>query len=130
MARLYAGESTAFDSQRARRAALWLLAHPEAGGTWHIEAEGQAAGYLVVTVCVSLEFEGRFALLDELYLDGPFRGRGLGAQAVEFAAEWARAQGMRALRLEVSPGNVTAQGLYRKCGFLPCRCRLMTRWLR
>jgi GNAT superfamily N-acetyltransferase len=114
--RLYASEAIAFHPAAAP-AAEWLLSHPEAGAMWLIEAEGQPAGYLVLTVCVSLEFHGRFALLDELYIDQPFRGRSLGSQAVEFAAQWARSQGMRALRLEVAHDNAAALALYRQSGF-------------
>ncbi len=127
--RLYAGESIGFVPETARADAAWLLSHPEAGAMWLIEADGQSAGYLVLTVCASLEFHGRFALLDELYLDGPFRGSGLGAQAVEFAAHWARSQGMRALRLEVAHENAAALALYRKASFIDHHRHLLTKWL-
>ena len=64
MARLYERDALSFDPARSRRAAEWLLANPDAGGIWTIEAEGQAAGYIVLTVSVSLEFHGPFCLLD------------------------------------------------------------------
>ena len=127
--RLYASEAIAFVPETARAAAEWLLSHPEAGAMWLIEADGQSAGYLVLTVCASLEFHGRFALLDELYIDEPFRGRGLGSQAVEFASQWTRSQGMRALRLEVAHDNTAALALYRKSGFRTHGRELITRWL-
>ncbi len=127
--RLYASEAITFDLAAARAPTEWLLSHPEAGAMWLIEAEGQSAGYLVLTVCASLEFQGRFALLDELYVDQPFRGRGLGSQAVEFAAQWTRSQGMRALRLEVADDNAAALALYRKSGFRSHGRELFTRWL-
>jgi GNAT superfamily N-acetyltransferase len=125
MSRLYAQDELAFDAERARRASEWLVANPDLGGIWLIEE----AGYLAITVCVSLEFHGRFALLDELYLDEPWRGRGLGAEAVEFAAAWARSRGFAALRLETAHDNLRAQSLYRKSGFLLHDRHLMTRWL-
>jgi len=126
---LYAAESIPFDSVRARGSAVWLLEHRDDGAIWLIEANGQAAGYLVLTVCVSLEFHGRFALLDELFLDEPYRAHGLGRQAVEFAARWAGSQGMHALRLEAGHENAAALGLYRKCGFLDHGRHLLTKWL-
>ncbi len=129
MSRLYGQDGIPFDSSRTRVTAEWLLAHPDSGGIWTVEAEGSTAGYLVMTVCVSLEFHGRFALLDELYLEEPFRGRGLGAQAIEFAAQWARARGMAAVRLETAHDNLRAQNLYRKCGFILHDRYLMTKWL-
>lgn len=129
MSRLYAGEAIAFEPGRARAAAEWLLGHPEAGGLWLVKDQDGLAGYLAVTVCASLEFRGRFALLDELYIDEPFRGRGLGKDAVEFAAEWARRQGMAALRLEAGHENAAALALYRRTGFVEHGRHIMTRWL-
>jgi GNAT superfamily N-acetyltransferase len=129
MSRLYGQDGLPFDAARSRATAEWLLAHPDSGGIWTIEVEGAAAGYLVMTVCASLEFHGPFALLDELYLEEPCRGRGLGAQAIEFAAQWAQARGMAAVRLETAHDNLRAQSLYRKCGFILHDRFLMTKWL-
>ena len=129
MSRLYAQDALPFDAARARLAAEWLAANPDSGGVWLIESAAEPAGYLVLTVCASLEFHGRFALLDELYLDPPWRGLGLGAQAVEFGAAWARSRGMSALRLETAHDNLRAQTLYRKSGFLLHDRHLMTKWL-
>jgi GNAT superfamily N-acetyltransferase len=129
MSRLYGQDGLPFNAARTRATAEWLLARPDFGGIWTIEAEGSAAGYIVITVCASLEFHGRFALVDELYLEEPWRGRGLGAQAIEFAAQWARDCGMAAVRLETAHENLRAQGLYRKCGFILHDRHLMTKWL-
>jgi diamine N-acetyltransferase len=129
MSRLYGQDSLPFDAGRARAASEWLLARPDTGGIWSIEAGAQPAGYIVMTVCASLEFHGPFALLDELYLEEPWRGRGLGAQAIDFAAQWALARGMAAVRLETAHDNLRAQSLYRKCGFIVHDRHLMTKWL-
>jgi GNAT superfamily N-acetyltransferase len=129
MSRLYGQDGLPFDAARVRGTAEWLLAHPDSGGIWTIEADGAAAGYIVMTVCASLEFHGRFALLDELYLEEPWRGRGLGARAIEFAAQWAQARGMAAVRLETAHDNLRAQRLYRKRGFVLHDRHLMTKWL-
>ena len=129
MAGLYHRDSPPYDVDRAGRTCEWLLAHPELGGIWVIEAEGHDAGYLIVTICVSIEFHGRFALLDEVYLDEAFRGRGLGAAAVEFASQWARERGLKAIRLETAHDNLRAQALYKRCGFILHDRHLMTKWL-
>lgn len=129
MSRLYEQDVLPFDTDRARRVAEWLLANPDAGGIWLIEAEGADAGYLALTVCVSLEFHGRFALLDELYIDRPWRGLGIGGEAIEFAAQWARDRGLAAMRLEVAADNAHGQHVYRKCGFGRDERHIMTKWL-
>lgn len=130
MSALYGQDHLAYDAARAVRVCEWLLANPEWGGIWILQAEGRDAGYMAITVCSSIEFHGRLALLDELYIDSSCRNRGLGPAAVEFAAEWARARGYAALRLEVAAGNAHAQHVYRKNGFLlHDDRRLMTKWL-
>ena len=129
MNRLYTGAGGVHDRAGARRAAEWLFAHPQIGGVWFIEAEGETAGYLVVTSCYSLEFGGAFGLLDELYFDERWRGQGLGAEAIAFAEAWCRERGMRALRLEVELNNQRALRLYSRQGFRSHHRDLMTKWL-
>jgi GNAT superfamily N-acetyltransferase len=126
---LYAHDGLPYDLERARHTCEWLLANPDHGGIWLIQSGGRDAGYLIVTVCVSIEFRGRFALLDELYLDVAFRGQGLGAEAVEFASAWAHARGFSAIRLETAQDNLPAQTLYKKCGYILHDRYLMTKWL-
>jgi GNAT superfamily N-acetyltransferase len=126
-AQLYAREPGAWDRQHARRAAEELIADAGRGGIWLLEVEGEAAGYLVLTVCFSLEFGGRFCLVDELFVADEWRGRGIGTQALEFAGQWAREQGMEALRLEVWTGNAGAIRLYQRAGYALEERHLMTR---
>jgi len=128
MARLYEQDKS-YDPVRARAVSEWLLENPECGGIWLIEAEGADAGYMVLTICVSIEFHGRFALLDELYLDPPWRGQGIGTQAIEFAAGWAGSRAMTALRLEAGTDNAHGIHVYRKAGFNLDPRHLMTRYL-
>jgi diamine N-acetyltransferase len=129
MARLYRHDPSHFDPARALRVSEWLLDNPDWGGIWILEAEGRDAGYMVLTVCASIEFHGRMALLDELYVDDEFRGRGCGPEAIDFASEWARARGFTALRLELAADNAHALHVYRKAGFYLHHRHLMTKWL-
>lgn len=115
MTQLY--EAGGYDEDRQRRAIESLLEAPEHGGTWLIQADGRPAGYLVLTVCHSLEFHGRYALVDELFVDAQYRGAGIGTQALAFAEAWARGRGFRTMRLEVGHSNPGALRLYRRYGF-------------
>jgi GNAT superfamily N-acetyltransferase len=128
-AQFYAREDVDWDRERAGRAAAELIAHPELGGIWLIESDGEAAGYFVLTVCFSLEFGGSFGLLDEVFVAESWRGRGFGTAAIEFAAAWCRERGMQALRLEVWTGNSGAIRLYERAGFALEQRHLMTRRL-
>ena len=129
MGKLYSEAGATHDRERARRAAEWLMANPEFGGVWLIELDGETAGYLCVTVCYSLEFDGRFALLDELYLKPAWRGQGIGSQAIGFAEGWSRGRGLAAIRLEVAHTNLRALELYQRQGFKAHERYLMTKWL-
>ncbi|MBZ5619141.1 MAG: GNAT family N-acetyltransferase [Acidobacteriia bacterium] len=129
MAQLYQHDPIAWDEDRARKATHGLLAASDSGGVWLIQVDGTTVGYLVLTIGYSLEFHGRYALLDELFVEEQWRSQGIGAQALGFAEEQCRSRGLKALRLEVGRENLRALELYRRSGFeLPDRY-LMTKFV-
>lgn len=130
MRRFYTEEALDYREARARHALEHLAAHPEAGGFWFIEADGRAVGYFVLTVCHSLEFGGRFALLDEFFVDAAHRGAGTGALALARIEEEAARLGVEALRLEVDRANARVRAFYQRSGFAAHPRDLMTKWLR
>ena len=99
------------------------------GGVWLIRSGASAVGYVVLTLGYSIEFRGRDAFLDELYLRPEARGRGAGRKALEFVEGVCRSLGVRALHLEVERANAGAQALYRKAGFVDPDRYLMTKWV-
>ena len=129
MREFYRHEGMAWDERAARAALRGVLADPSAGRGVLIEQDGAVAGYLVVCFGFSLEFQGRDAFVDELYVREAFRGRGLGTRALEVAADLCRENGVRALHLEVERRNTRAQEIYRKAGFRDRDYYLMTRRL-
>lgn len=126
---LYEAEHMAFDEARAARTLDGLLADPSQGRAWMVERDGQPIGYAVLTLGYSLEFGGRFALLDELFIQEEHRGAGVGRRALARIAEVCRELGLVAVRLEVERANRVAQELYRKVGFETHDRDLMTWWL-
>jgi ribosomal protein S18 acetylase RimI-like enzyme len=117
------------DPAAAQRALRQLLASPEAGAVWVAEFEGEPIGYLALTYGFSLEYHGRDAFIDELYVAPSHRGRGIGREALEVAEAACRVRGIGALHLEVERSNVRAESLYRRAGFRDQDRRLMTRRL-
>lgn len=129
---LYECEHIPFDEARAARALGGLLADPSLGGVWIVERPGAPAGpigYAVLTVGYSLEFGGRFALLDELFIREEHRGAGAGRQVLARIEEICRGLGLEAVRLEVDRSNRVARELYRKAGFAAHDRDLMTLWI-
>lgn len=113
----YAFDHLAFDEAIARRALEELVGDSSLGRVWLIEAEREVAGYAVLAFGFSLEYHGRDAFIDELYLSEAFRGRGLGKRVIAFLESYCREHGIRALHLEVERENTAAQELYRRTGF-------------
>ena len=102
---------------RGRAAIHGLVADASRGRLWLIEPGGETAGYVALTFGWSLEYLGRDAFIDDLYLRAPFRGRGLGTRVMEQVEAEARAHDVQALHLEVGRDNRAGQALYFRRGF-------------
>ena len=129
MRQYYLFDHIPFDERTARIAVSELVQDPRLGRAWLIKADGSPVGYVFLAFGFILEFGGRDAFVDELYLAPEFRGRGIGELALAFVEKEARLLGLRALRLEVSKGNLRAIGLYHKAGFEAHDRLLMTKVL-
>lgn len=129
MREFYAHERLEY-GPRVEAALAALLAEPAHGLAWLLRApDGRDAGYLVLTWGWSLEFGGRFGLVDELYVAPGFRGAGAGSRALAAAAGACLDAGALAVRLEVDHANPGAEALYRRMGFGRHDRHIMTRRL-
>ncbi len=128
MRQYYAFDRIPFHVRWARQALARLLADEALGRVWLIQWQGETVGYACVCFGFGLEF-GRDAFLDELFVQEPFRGKGIGRAAVEFAAAACPGLGIQALHLVVTPDNERARRLYEKLGFEDQHRRMMTRWI-
>jgi ribosomal protein S18 acetylase RimI-like enzyme len=115
--------------ERLRPAVEELMDDQSLGRLWLIDAGRSGVGYLVAVWGYSLEWHGRDAFVDELYVEPPFRSRGIGSRALALAEEECRSAGIRALHLEVERPNTRAQELYRRLGYRDHDRYLMTKIL-
>jgi len=129
MREFYAVEHLAFDEGAAREALALILNRRAYGLVYVMRVGEEVAGYVVLAFGFSLEFRGRDALVDELYVREAFRGRGVGRAALSMLEEVCREEGVRALHLEVDRTNVRAQRLYRGAGYVDHDRYLLTKWL-
>ena len=118
-----------FEEEVARSSLRKSFLDPGLASAYLILLDQDLAGYFVLTFCFSLEFHGRFGLLDELYVRERFRKQNLGRSAVEFAEEICRKTGIKALRLETAHSNTAAQSLYESTGFTRDERYLFTKWM-
>ncbi len=129
MKEFYTHERISFRKNDARRALTQILSNRSLGVIYLVKSGQDVAGYLVLTFGFSLEFKGRDAIVDELYLRESFRGKGLGKKCLRLAEKLCRSEGIRAIHLEVERANKRAQALYRKTGYRDHDRYLLTKWL-
>jgi len=129
MRQLYEHDGTPFDEAAARRAIDGIVRDRSLGRVWMIGDGGETFGYVVLTLGYSLEYRGRDAFVDELFIHASRRRQGLGSKTLRFVERACRELGVRALHLEAERRNVAAQELYRKYGFVDHDRYLMTKWI-
>jgi GNAT superfamily N-acetyltransferase len=74
-------------------------------------------GYLALGLGFSIKAGGRDAFIDELYIEPPVQGRGIGRRALLFAEQVCRELGVQRVCLEVERENARAKRLYNLLGF-------------
>jgi GNAT superfamily N-acetyltransferase len=129
MRRYYAEDGYPFDDSEARQAVSGLIRDDNLGRLWVIPSQARIIGYLAVTLGFSLEYRGRDAFIDELFVAEEARGKGLGRAALEIAEAYCRERGVKALHLEVERHREAAFELYRRNGFEAHDRYLMTKML-
>ena len=125
----YAFDGHGFDREKARAALTVLLRDSKLGLAWLILDGSVAVGYVVLCFGYSLEWLGRDAFVDELYLLEEYRGRGWGRKTMQFVEEEARAAGIRTLHLEVVGQNTAALEIYQKLGFTQHESTFLSKWI-
>lgn len=82
MRRYYAEDGYPFVEADAREAVSGLIRDDNLGRLWSIQDRGRVIGYLAVTLGFSLEYRGRDAFIDELFVMEEARGKGPGARSL------------------------------------------------
>jgi GNAT superfamily N-acetyltransferase len=88
---------------------------------------GRTVGVAAMSFGWPVEHAGRGAWLEELYVRPEARGRGTGTRLLEAALDLARAQGVRAVDLEIERGHQRVASLYLRHGFRPLE---RARWVK
>jgi ribosomal protein S18 acetylase RimI-like enzyme len=117
MEEFYAETRFPFDGDAARRAFSQLLDDDSLGCVWLAEVERTAVGYIVMTLGFSMEFAGRDAFVDDLFVRAAQRGGGFGSALLDTLISECRRRDVRAVHLEVAPDNPRAKRLYASRGF-------------
>lgn len=129
MSEFYVDQGLHFDEKVADSALKLLFSNEFFGKIYIIYISDKIIGYLVVTFGFSLEYRGRDAFIDELYIQEQYRRQGIGKKALQLAEKICREQGIQAVHLEVERENTQARALYGKVGFTNRDRYLLTKWL-
>jgi len=121
--------SVSFNVSIAHKNLSELLNNPHFGILYLARDQQAPVAYLVICFDFSLEYRGKGAWIDELFVEPAHRGKGIGTQLLDLAESDSLEQGAQALHLEVNHGNPAIE-LYRRRGFLDHHRYLMTKWLR
>lgn len=108
-------QARGFDLLRARPDATILLA----------EEDGRVVGMCTVQLTASTARGGLSAGVEDVVVDAPSRGRGVGRALLAAAAAWARGRGAVRIALLADETNLPALDFYDRLGFT--RTRLV--WL-
>lgn len=103
-------------AEKIRGTVAELAAHPDKGTIVIFAEEGAVAGYAIVIYRWSNEYGGDIALVDELYVKPPWRGKGVASAFLDHVPGL-RPGRIKGIQLEVHPGNGRALALYRSLGF-------------
>jgi len=105
------------DAERAAGVGPLLQPGASLGRIWLVRQRGEVVGYAALCFGYSIEFRGRDAFVDELFIVEQARGRGLGSRLLERMKEEAARLGIVALHLEVAHSNRAARRFYESTGF-------------
>lgn len=120
--------SELFDESSVRHNLLELLRNSSYGFVYLACDEKSIIGYLIICFDYSLEYRGKGAWVDELFVQHNFRGQGIGTLLLDLAESASREHRAQFLHLEVSHGNKALE-LYRRRGFVDHQRYLMSKSL-
>lgn len=108
-----------------RAALTTLLENDTLGFCLLAEEEGRPLGFADIVFTWTLEYGGKTAWLEELYVLPEWRNAGIGAQLLDAVIVGAKNLGCKAIDLEVEEEHQRAENLYQRKGFHPLSRR---RW--
>lgn len=125
MVDFYAIDGYPIDKETTTNLFFEFLNKPESGKCFIIKHNNKICGYTILVQFFSFEMTGNVLLLDELYIDSNFQGKGIGKKAMEFIKNYSKENNYKKIVLEVEPHNQRAIQLYEKEQFKKHKRHLM-----
>lgn len=103
--------------ERQRRGLQRMLEDPARRLVLVAEVDGAVVGMVTVQLVVSTAEGGDSGLVEDMVIDEPHRGAGLGRRLLEAAEAWARTRGATRLQLLADLANEPALRFYARMGW-------------
>ncbi|MBN1898898.1 MAG: GNAT family N-acetyltransferase [Spirochaetes bacterium] len=129
MKELYQCHNLDLNTSQARQALDLLIENSNYGRIWLILQNEKVIGYMVLTFGFSLEYFGKDAFLDEIFIREDYRSLDIGQKAYQYLEKTAKKMGIKAIHLEVKDKNTFTSSRYRKWGFKEHKSHLLTKWI-
>lgn len=117
MVDFYAIDGYPINKQNTTNLFFEFVNKPDVGKCFVIKYNDEICGYIILIQFFSFEIGGYVLLLDELYIDNNFQGKGIGKKAMKFIKQFAQENNYKKIVLEVEPHNQRAIQLYQKENF-------------
>ena len=104
-----------------------IIRNRSVGRLWLIRHKGKNIGYVLLAFSFSLEFNGRIAFIDELFVEPSGRQKGVGATVLKQVENICVRLGIRTVRLEIEASNKRATALYARSGYIEHGRHLMSK---
>ncbi len=105
------------DRGRQRRGLALMLAAPRRRAVLVAERAGAVVGMVTAQLVASTAEGAPSALVEDMVVDAPERGRGTGRALLEGIEAWSRARGATRLQLLADDGNAPALAFYARMGW-------------
>lgn len=117
MIEFYAIDGYPIDAIKSTELFHEFISKPHLGNCFTINYNNEICGYILMIQFFSFEMGGYVLLLDELYVNDNFQGKGIGKAAMQFVKDFAKKNDYKKIVLEVEPHNERAIHLYEKENF-------------
>lgn len=94
-----------------------ILEEPSIGRLYVAEHRKQVVGMVSLQISMSTALGKPAAILEDIIVTAPLRGKGIGSQLLEYAIHQARNLGLHKITLLTNRSNRQIQRLYRRFGF-------------
>ena len=119
MSQFYAESNYELNRSWADESFRRLLRNEALGAVWIAREGTQALGYVVLTLRHSMEFGRLVDVIDDLFVGGNFRNKGVGSALLTVLLERSRSLELGAVHVEVGSTNHAAKALYEAFGLKP-----------